>query len=145
MKLWLKILLGTLAVGIISLLLVYKFVYNKPHPDFDAEQPAFTLNAKDLYDEYRNAPDASAAKYNGQMVEITGTLSRVEAPDSLDVAVFVFNKGDFGDEGIRCTMLPRHNAQAKKLQPDGEIRIKGFCTGYNDPDVVLEKCSIISQ
>jgi hypothetical protein len=59
--------------------------------------------------------------------------------------VFVFEQGDFGDEGIRCTMLPKYNFEAGKLQPDVEIKVKGYCTGYNETDVILEKCSIINQ
>ena len=74
-----------------------------------------------------------------------GKLSKIEASDSLVTAVFVFGQGDFGDEGIRCSMLPKYSFEAGKLQPDGEIKVKGYCTGYNETDVILEKCSIINQ
>ena len=145
MKTWIKILLGLIVVGLIALFLVYKFVYNKQHPDYENIEPAFTVNAQDFYNAYKTNNEAASAKYNGKMIAINGKLSKVETADSLVTAVFVFNQGAFGDEGIRCTMLKKFNTAAEKLQPDGEVKIKGYCTGFNETDVVLEKCSIINQ
>ena len=145
MKTWIKIVLGLIIIGIISLLLVYKFVYNKQHPDYENIEPAFTVTAQELYLEYKANKETSAVKYNGKMIALTGKLSKVETADSLVTAVFVFTQGDFGDEGIRCTVLKKFNDAADKLQPDGEVKLKGYCTGYNETDVILEKCSIINQ
>ena len=145
MKTWIKIVLGLIVVGMVALFLVYKFVYNKQHPDYENIEPAFTVNAQDFYNAYKTNNEAASAKYNGKMIAINGKLSKVETADSLVTAVFVFNQGAFGDEGIRCTMLNKFNNAAEKLQPDGEVKIKGYCTGFNETDVVLEKCSIINQ
>ncbi|MFZ4522806.1 MAG: OB-fold protein [Bacteroidales bacterium] len=145
MKIWVKIVLGLVAVGIIALFLVYKFVYNKQHPDYENIEPAFTMTAQDLFQAFKTNKDASSAKYNGKMIALTGKLSKIEAADSLVTAVFVFSQGDFGDEGIRCTVLKKFNDAADKLQPDGEVKLKGYCTGYNETDVILDKCSIINQ
>lgn len=145
MKTWIKILIGLIVLGMVALFIIYKFVYNKQHPDYENIEPAFTLNAPDMFNEYKTGKDAASAKYNGKVIALTGILSKVEAVDSLVTAVFVFGQGDFGDEGIRCTMLAKYNDAAAKLQPDGEVRVKGYCTGYNETDVILEKCSIINQ
>jgi hypothetical protein len=145
MKTWVKILLGLIVLGMIAMFMVYKFVYNKQHPDYENAEAAFTVNAQDIYQAYKTGKDAASAKYNGKVVALTGKLSKVETVDSLVTAVFVFNQGDFGDEGIRCTMLQKFNDAASKLQPDGEVKVKGYCTGYNETDVIFEKCSIINQ
>jgi hypothetical protein len=145
MKTWVKIVLGLFVVGLVALFLVYKFVYNKQHPDFENIEPVYSLNAPDLYQAFKSNKDAATAKYNGKVIALTGKLSKVETADSLVTAVFVFDQGDFGDEGIRCTMLQKFNLEASKLQPDGEVKVKGYCTGYNETDVILEKCSIIPQ
>ena len=145
MKTWVKILLGLIVVGLIALLLVYKFLYNKQHPDYENIEASFTLTATDLYQAFKTNKDAASAKYNGKVIALTGKLSKVETSDSLVTAVFVFTQGDFGDEGIRCTMLGKFNNEAAKLQPDGEVKFKGYCTGYNETDVVFDKCSIIPQ
>jgi hypothetical protein len=145
MKTWVKILLGLIVVGLIALLLVYKFLYNKQHPDYENVEAKFTLSAQDIYNAYKTNKDAASAKFNGKMIALTGKLSKVEVADSLVTAVFVFSQGDFGDEGVRCTMLKKFNDAAGKLQPDGEFMVKGYCTGYNETDVILDKCSIINQ
>ncbi|MCX6267216.1 MAG: hypothetical protein NTW16_07645 [Bacteroidetes bacterium] len=145
MKTWVKIVLGLIVVGIVAGLLVFKFVYNKQHPDYENVEAAYTVTAQDFYNDYKTDKNAAATKYNGKMIALTGKLSKVETVDSLVTAVFVFNQGDFGDEGVRCTMLKKFNDAADKLQPDGEVKVKGFCSGYNETDVVLEKCSIINQ
>jgi hypothetical protein len=145
MKTWIKIVIGLVVVGIIGLFLVYKFVYNKQHPDYENIEPAYTLTAPELYQAFKTGKDAASVKYNGKVIALTGKLSKVETADSLVTAVFVFNQGDFGDEGIRCTMLRKFNDEASKLQPDGEVKVKGYCTGYNETDVIFEKCSIIPQ
>ena len=138
-----RILLAFILVGIIALFLVYKFVYNKPHPDYQNIKPDYTLHAVDLFNAFKNHKDASAKLYNGKIVQIDGSLTRIEAKDSLAIVVFAFSQGMFGDEGIRCTMIKKLNEDAKKLVPGGTVKIKGYCTGYNDTDVILEQCSVV--
>jgi hypothetical protein len=145
MKTWIKILLALFVVGIAAAFLVYKYVYNKPHLDYLNAPPKYTMEARQLFDEFRSATDASSGKYNGQVVAVSAPVSKVESADTLVIAVFAFNKGDFGDEGIRCTMLPAQNDAAKKLAPGTTVQLKGYCTGYNGTDVILDKCSIINQ
>ncbi len=145
MKTWLKIVIGLIVVGIIAIFLIYKFVYNKQHPDFENLEANYTTTAQVLYQAYKTNNDIASAKYDGKIIAVTGNLSKIETADSLVIAVFVFTQGDFGDEGIRCTMLQKFNNDAGKLQPDGEVKIKGYCTGFNETDVILEKCSIINQ
>jgi hypothetical protein len=143
MKTWLRILLSIVLVGVIAFFLVYKFVYNKPHPDYQNIKPDYTLNAKDLYNAFHDHKDASTKTYNGKVVQIEGTLTRVEAKDSMAIVVFAFNQGMFGDEGIRCTMIKKLNDEAASLVPSGSVKIKGYCTGFNDTDVILEQCSVV--
>lgn len=136
-------ILGILAaIGILTAILLYIFVYNKPHPDYAKVKPRYTLTAEELFGSYQTAA-STAMDYTGAVVQISGNVSRVEAIDSLVIAVIVFQEGMFGEEGIRCTMLPGYHRKAKSIRPDQQVTIKGLCTGYNDTDVILEKCSII--
>jgi hypothetical protein len=130
-------------VGVIAGSLMYAFVYNKAHKDYENIKPDYTISASELYNSFKANTTASGTKYNGKVLSVTGKLTKVETTDSLVIGVFVFYCGMFGDEGIRCTMLPKFNEEAKKLQPGNVYNIKGYCTGFNDPDVILEQCSII--
>lgn len=142
MKLWMKIVAALLVLIILGGVFVYKYVYNKKHPDYESASPEFTMTANAIYDGFKRNPDGFAKLYNGKVGIISGKLSKVEKSDTLVTAVFVFSQGDFGDEGVRCTMLRKFNDEAERLQPDGEVQIKGYCSGFND-DVIFDKCSIV--
>jgi hypothetical protein len=83
--------------------------------------------------------------YLDKVVEIEGTLTTVEVVDSMVIVVFAYRAGDFGDEGIRVTMLPEFREEAKKLSFLKPIKLKGQCTGYNGTDVIIENGSILEN
>lgn len=140
----LKITLAVFTFGIIAAVLGYVFIYNKPHRNFEKADADFILEGKELYRQFKNSSQQAAMRYNGKVVEITGLLNRIETPDSLTVAVFVFDEGMFGDEGIRCTMLPNYAADMRRYEGD-TVTMKGYCTGYNESDVIMESCSVINK
>lgn len=138
-------IIGVLAVlGILALAYVWFFVYNKPHRDFEKAKADYTLTAGECYQQFAAGTTAENG-YTGKVLEITGQPSLVENNDSIVVLAFVFNKGMFGDEGIRCTMLPSYNDKILALNLDQGVTIKGFCSGFNGTDVVLEQCSIVNK
>jgi hypothetical protein len=142
MKKWIIILAGIIIAGIAGLAVIFFFFYNKPHPDYEKMDAAYSLKASELYQAFTTGRQEAEKKFNGQVVEISGIPAKLEDTDSLVVAVFVFNQGMFGDEGIRCTLLPGAHAKARGMSPATEVKIKGYCTGFNDTDVILEQCSI---
>jgi len=139
----LKAAIALFTIGIISAGLVYQFVINKPHRDYEKAKPAFIVSAADLFDSFRSDREEAEKKYNGQVVMLKGKIDKIEVNESLVTGVFVFEQGMFGDEGIRCTMLPGHSTSLKSLPEGSEVHLKGFLTGYNDTDVILEQCSVI--
>jgi hypothetical protein len=143
MKIWIRIILGLAAAGIVALFLIYYFYYNKPHPDFEKTEAAYTLPASEIFAAFTTNRADAEAKYNGKVIALSGKLSKTETTDSLVIAVFVFSQGMFGDEGVRCTMLPSAQARAAGLQPGTDVVIKGFCAGFSESDVILEKCSFV--
>lgn len=140
---WIKLGIVLLILVIVAVIIGLR-MYFKPHPDYEKAEAKFTMSANRLYNEFKTGQEGASKKYNGLVIAIDGTLGKVETADSLVVAVFVFNTGDFGDEGIRCTLLPDFNDKAKKLTPGSLVSIKGYCTGFNGTDVIMEKCSFPS-
>ncbi len=143
MKIGLKIIIGILFIGIVAGSLGYFFIYNKPHRNFEKANPDFSLLTFELYNAYVSDRKLAEKNFNGKVIQLEGTVQKIENVDSIIIAVFVFQEGLFGDEGIRCTMLPKFNDGILKVKPETSVLIKGFCTGYNDTDVILEKCSLI--
>ncbi|MCB0806877.1 MAG: hypothetical protein KDC05_13855 [Bacteroidales bacterium] len=144
MKNWHKILLGLFILGIVGATLGYVFIYNKPHRDYEKAKADFSKTAEAFFEEYKNDKDQAQQTYNGKVLEVTGKLTHVETADSLTIAVFALAEGLFGDEGIRCAMLPNHAQKVKDLEGRA-IVLKGYCTGYNDTDVIMEKCSVVTM
>ncbi len=142
MKNWIKIILILGIIGMIAAGLGYKFIYNKPHTNYENAKPEFSLSCNDLFTIYRTETKFAEQKYNGKVLLVSGTLNKIEKLDSLTVAIFVLDEGMFGDEGIRLTMLPNH---ANKINSylNKTVAIKGYCAGYNETDIILEKCSIV--
>jgi hypothetical protein len=140
---WIKSAIGFLALGVFVFSFIYMFVYDKPHSDYEKMTPDFTVSASELYNSFKDNTTGSEKRYNGKILAISGTLTKVESNDTMVTAVFVFNQGMFGEDGIRCVMLPSYFEEVKKMQPAGNCRIKGYCTGFNDPDVILEQCSVL--
>lgn len=148
MKLQNKFFLALLVVGIIGVaagLYVYKYVYNKPHINYEEAEPAIILKAKRLYTDYTANAQFADEKFLGKVVEIEGVISNVEVVDSLVIVVFAYKAGDYGDEGIRVTMLPAYHEEARKLSFLKPAKLKGHCTGYNGTDVIIESGSIVKN
>lgn len=138
------IILGIVAVAIITIILaVYFFIYNKPHPDYAEAKAEASVTAQELYNSFRSDPVSAGASYNGKIIVVSGMINNVEESDSMTIAVFVFNKGDFGDEGVRCTFLNAKSSEKPTPKPGDDLKIKGLCTGFNDTDVILEQCTIV--
>ena len=142
MKNWIKIIIVLVILGIIGAGLGYKFIYNKPHRNYEKAKPDYKVSSQELFSNYQNARHAAEKKYNGKVLEINGYLNKVETPDSLTIGIMVLGNGMFGDEGIRFTMLPKFSDQLSAFV-GAQVIIKGYCTGYNDTDVIFEKCSIV--
>jgi hypothetical protein len=139
---WLLVIGSLAIVGIIGAILIYVFVYNKPHPDYAEADPDFRITATELFTEFQNNTTTANDNYNGKIVAVRGELSSVETTELQTIAVFAIDEGMFGDEGIRMSMLPEYSDQVSQYTPGSNIVIKGFCSGYNGTDVILEHCSI---
>lgn len=141
-RIW-KILLVLAVVGILAAAGVYKFVYNKPHDNYLKMKAEHVRPASQLYTEYSSDQTVADATYTGKMVQIDGTMTGIEDLDSMVIAVFSFNQGMFGDEGIRCSFEKEVLAEARSLAAGQNVSIKGYCEGYNGTDVILEHCSLV--
>ena len=144
MKKLLRIAVILAVIGVVSAALVWKFYINKPHEDIDNITPAYTLATSEIWQTYNVDLKKADSLYTGKVIELTGNLSRVDKNDSLVSVVFVMAADSmFGDKTISCQMYKKHNDEATALAAGTKVKIKGFCSGYNDPDIKFSKCSIV--
>lgn len=142
MSLLKKVFISVAVLGVAAALLVYFFVYNKPHADFERARPDHTLTATDLFDAFVTDTRAAEEKYNGKVLLVSGEVTLVEETSDMVIVVFALSEGLFGEEGIRCTMLENHADAARSLQAGQLVSIKGFCAGFSGTDVIMEHCSL---
>ncbi len=155
MKTWLKVVLILFVVGLIAAFGVYKYI-NKPNKDIEKAKAEFTVKADDIYKEYTANKAKADSLYNEKVIEVSGNLTKVDAPsDTLVVAVFTMKQdttqtksddllGELNaDGGLRCTMLQKYIDETKKLAPASAVKIKGLCKGMSGTDLIIEKCSIV--
>ena len=145
MKKVLLILLALLILGGVAAFIGYKYYYNKPHPDYVKKEADIKIEAKRLWVDYSMNPDIADKKYTGKVIEIDGGIMSVEQDQNRVIVVFAYKRGDFGDEGVRVSMLPEFSQAAKGINPFKKVTIKGLCTGYNGQDVIMEDGSIIGH
>jgi hypothetical protein len=145
--------IGLIALTILILafaaFFVYKYVYDKPKteavPEIVNNKVELSLAAKRLWTDYSMNKDIADPKYTGKVIEIKGSIMRVETVGNDVVVVFAYKKGETGDEGIRVTMLPAYNQASKGINPFKDVRIKGLCNGYIDKNVIMVDGSIVGS
>jgi len=144
MKKLIKIGFVLALIGAIAAVLVWKFYVNKPHDDIEKATPAYSITVNEIWEKYNANLSLSDSLYTGKVVQLSGTLSRIDKTDSLVYAVFVMEADSmFGDKSVRCEMLNKYATETSTLATGSEVNIKGFCTGFDQTDVKLNKCSIV--
>lgn len=145
MKKLLKIGLILVITGLVTAALVWKFYFNKPHDDIEKATPTYTMTAEELWKQYTSNLRNTDSTYTGKVIELTGTLNRAEKNDSLVYAVFVMEIDSmFGNKSVRCEMLQKYNGRTTAIASGTSIKIKGFCTGFDQTDIKFNKCSLIN-
>lgn len=142
---WIFIIGILFVIAIAGVIIIYFFVYNKPHKDYAKAKADYSIEASELYNEFKANQASASTKYNGKVVQIHGSLNSVENADSLIIAVFSFEQGMFGDMGIRCAISPSDSEALLAVAPGTSITLKGLCTGYNETDVIMEHGSLIKK
>jgi len=139
-----KIALVLAGLGLLAAALIWKFYVNKPHDDIEKASPAYSLATEQIWKEFTTDSQKSSSLYNNKVIELTGKVSRVNVGDSLVSVVFDMEVDSmFGNKSISCEMLQKYNNEAEALATGSQVKIKGFCTGYDETDIKLNKCSIV--
>ncbi|MDO9257616.1 MAG: hypothetical protein Q7U54_19010 [Bacteroidales bacterium] len=140
----LKIGLIILAIGLVAAALVWKFYVNKPHDDIEKATAAYSVSTEEIWNKYNTDRRTADSLYNDQVIEVTGSLSRIDKNDTLVSAIFVMAADSmFGDKTIACQMYKKHNEEAGTLVVGSKVKIKGVCIGFDDTDIKFNKCSIV--
>lgn len=129
-----KILLfGLIVVALVGAYLWF-FVYNKEHKNIEEEKADYSLKIEEIVNEFEAQYDSAIVKYNGKVIEISGKMDRIEPNDS--ISSIVFKVGN--NYEVYCEVYPRYNKDALQLKPNTSTTVKGFFSGAEKPDEMLE-------
>ena len=107
------------------------------------EGKAVTVTADQLYEEYDKNPLSADTKYKDKVLEVTGTVLRVDRDNFGRLAIEL---DATGDGLIRCEFARDAKDQLEKVKSKDRIVIRGRCTGTSGRDQVkLENCLLVNR
>ncbi len=109
----------------------YNYIY-QDHRNIETEQAAYILSSEVINKEFLQNAAESQAKYLNKTIEISGTITEINAIDlTLDDHVFCLFADSIAKNAIRL---------------NSKITVKGRCIGYDDllEQIKLDQCSIIN-
>ena len=135
-----KILIGLIILMSIVILFALN-LYNKPHLNVEKTEADLVINIHELLDDYKNDENLANGKYVDQVIQISGEISEINIENGNSIIIF---KDSTGTSSVMCHMSPEENLKVLKLKKDGEIILKGICTGYL-LDVILIRCVLVNN
>ena len=135
-----KILIGLIIL--MSVVILYALnLYNKPHLNVEKTDADLVISIHELLDDYKNDENLANGKYVDQVIQISGEISEITIENGNSIIIF---KDSTGTSSVMCHMSPEENLKVLKLKKDGEIILKGICTGYL-LDVMLIRCVLVNN
>jgi hypothetical protein len=117
---------------------------NRPPKEPEKVEPgrAIRVSAEDLDDAFEDNVDAANAKYKDKVIEVTGTVHKIDRSDSSAVTVEL-RSGEKDDDTIDCDFLPANAGEVAALKKGESVVIRGTCVGRVKGTVTLERCSLV--
>jgi len=133
-----NVLIILLVAVVIGGIIGYK-QYNKPHRDLMSEKVSAQMTAQELFSAYEEDESQANEQYLDEMVEITGTIERVNIEQEKSTL-------QLQTEDMMAGIICEFEAGAlKNIPAEGEkITVRGICTGKL-MDVVLVRCIIMNS
>jgi len=132
-----KKLLYTILALILIVVIGYFVVLNLPKASTKNKDTKIEVQAIKLFSDFNKNEKHANNKYNGKVIEVTGTV-RATSKDKKGDTVVLLNTNDMVGS-ILCTF---ENNTTSKLNEGQEVTIKGQCSGLL-MDVVLNKCTLV--
>jgi hypothetical protein len=141
-----RIIIGGI-VSIIVLVAVYGwYQYNRTVQGLANVSADFSVNAKELINEFVSNEESANKKYLNKILSVKGMVKNVEEGQGGGTIVL----GDTTEmSAVRCVLDSSANTTAASLQKGAMVTVKGAITGFNKDetgllgsDVQLNRCVI---
>jgi len=135
-----KIIIWLLAIGLISGIALYFFVfyYGAKHKDPLNSEQMVSVDAKDLFNQYELNEVSANKLYLGKVIKVSGDISDIQFDKNRYTISYATN-GVMGT--VLCEMDTLENSKVNTLIIGSKVSIAGFCNGIN-MDVYLDRCKL---
>jgi len=127
-----KIFSAIVILGLVGAGVGY-YLFTKKVPSLENTKADFALSSDELFDAFEEDESASLAKYEGKVIAVSGSVSRIKLTDSTSNITLFAENAMAG--GINCSF----NEVVSNIKKGDEVTIKGRCQGFL-MDVVLNNC-----
>lgn len=151
-----KIIGGTLALGVLIILGIAYYMFNMPQRDVQAAKTDYMVSSTQIVEEYLADARKANEKYlqeegESKILAVTGTI--VSITIDLNQQKVMLLKSNNDKAGVSCTFTSKTNGNVEGLTIGDKVTVKGVIrsgAGYDNDlglyeDVILEKCALISQ
>ena len=112
------------------------YLFHKPHQGVANKEAAYTLESKQLFNEFDQNENAANNKYLGKIVCVYGKVAD-KAVDTKGMLSLILEGGEMA--GVGCQFDKSVMDEIKNFKKGQVIKVKGVCTGML-MDVVLVDC-----
>ncbi|HVM89746.1 MAG TPA: hypothetical protein VMT76_16270 [Puia sp.] len=123
------------------------YEFFRGNPDMVTQKADFIIGAPDLLHEFATNDSGATKKYIGKIIEVKGTVKKVEKDDQDFFTVVVAETGN--PSSIRCAIDSTKKNEALQLKEGTITSVKGIFTGYNKDetgllgsDIQMNRCVI---
>ena len=118
----------------------YFTVFMRPQENLSDAKADYTLNTKQIVDEFTFSEDSANKKFLNKIIEISGPLASVEKNKDSSVNIILRNEGEIS--GVSCSLLQEVIKDTSLIKIGQTVTLKGKCSGML-MDVILNNCVII--
>ncbi|MCX6290997.1 MAG: hypothetical protein NT126_04470 [Bacteroidetes bacterium] len=112
------------------------YLFNKPHQGVSHKEAAYTMESRQLFNEYDQNENSANKKYLGKVVCVYGKVAD-KGVDSKGAMSLILEGGEMA--GVGCQFDKIVMDDIKDVKKGQVIKVKGVCTGML-MDVVLVDC-----
>lgn len=140
-----KLFLSLLALGILAAVLVYVFVWNKPHRSLLDEEPVLKGTTEAFAKTFFEAPEAMHDSLFDKVIALSGKVGAAERTGDSTIQISFLTP----EAEILCGFSGEAGFALKDPTPGTELRLRGIYTGYTEglpgfddmlPTLTLNRC-----
>jgi hypothetical protein len=108
-------------------------------------QPAVTVKAGTLLQEYGTNAVAADSRYKGKVMEVSGKFNSAQKAPLMGYAVQLLPEDapDVNASYVQCFIEESATEEVAKLQPGQMIKVLGTCDGQTLGQVKLSHCTLV--